>query len=157
MKSKNIESIITIVCVVVGIIATSLLYIHTNNKSKNATEPTSTVSEEIDFTPTKTAKSIILPSQNGINLLAGKYTQTVNFYNPKENNCYLTISIKLSNDYLLYQSGYLKPNEKIEKIRLKTLLKKGIYRNCKIIYNAYSLENKKQLNGAEMKIEINSR
>lgn len=110
----------------------------------------------LDFTPAAENKSIQIPAVTGIYMRAGELKQTVDFYNPKENNCYFVISLYLSDDTLIYKSDMIAPAEQIKEITLLQELKRGIYRNCRLVYNCYSLDNKTQLNGSNVVLEINA-
>ena len=48
------------------------------------------------------------------------------------------------------------PTEHIKEITLLQELERGIYRNCRLVYNCYSLDNKTQLNGSNVVLEINA-
>ena len=50
----------------------------------------------------------------------------------------------------------LAPAETIPEITLLQALQKGTYRNCRIVYNCYTLDSKSTLNSGDVKIEINS-
>ena len=126
----------------------------TPNKDNNSSNITS--DKVLDFTPAENSKSIQIPAVTGIYMRAGELKQKVNFYNPKENNCYFVISLYLSDDTLIYKSDMLAPAESIKEITLLQELKRGIYRNCRLVYNCYSLDNKTQLNGSNVVLEINS-
>ena len=122
-----------------------------NNNSSN------TASDKVlDFTPAPENKSIQIPAVTGIYMRAGELKQTVDFYNPQENNCYFVISLYLSDDTLIYKSDMIAPAEHIKVITLLQELKRGIYRNCRLVYNCYSLDNKTQLNGSNVVLEINA-
>ena len=131
--------------------------------SNRGTEPppsdttSTTENKTLDFVPAGDASdSITIPAVTGLNLKSGQLQQKVDFYNPKENQCYFIISIYLSDDTLIYKSDYLAPAETITEITLLQTLQKGTYRNCRIVYNCYTLDNKATLNSGDVKIEINS-
>jgi hypothetical protein len=112
---------------------------------------------ELDFTPRSTeSREIKLPSTNGLVFKAGVKEQEVDFYNPAENKAIIQIDIVLSDGTIIYQSNYLKPDERINQIELTQTLKSGVYRNCKMKYYCYALDGETKLNSAEVKIEINS-
>ena len=93
---------------------------------------------------------------NGIYLKANQTKQTVDFFNPAENQCYFIISLYLSDGTLIYKSDYIEPGEKITDIELLQTLKKGVYKNCTLNYDCFTLTNKSRLNGSTVKLEINS-
>lgn len=91
-----------------------------------------------------------------MNLKSGQLNQTVDFYNPAENNCYFQISLFLSDDTLIWKSDYIAPSEHITDITLHQELLKGLYPNCRLLYECYTLDAKSPLNSGEMILEINS-
>ena len=44
----------------------------------------------------------------------------------------------------------------ISEITLYKELQRGLYKNCRLVYDCYSLNDKSQLNSGEVKLEINS-
>ena len=122
------------------------------------TSQTVSTTKPLDFIPAvdSSADSINIPAVTGINLKSGQLQQKVDFYNPKENQCYFIISIYLSDDTLIYKSDYLAPAETITEISLLQALQKGVYKNCRIVYSCYTLDSKATLNSGNVKIEINS-
>lgn len=131
--------------------------------SNRGTEPppsdttSTTENKTLDFIPAgDSSDSINIPAVTGLNLKSGQLQQKVDFYNPKENQCYFIISIYLSDDTLIYKSDYLAPTETITEINLLQTLQRGTYKNCRIVYNCYTLDSKAPLNSGNVKIEINS-
>lgn len=155
---------IYILLLIVIILVLLLLFKCCSNKSSNTPPPsgdtsqTTSTTKPLDFVPAEdtSTNSITIPAVSGINLKSGQLQQKVDFYNPKENQCYFVISIYLSDDTLIYKSDYLAPAETITEITLLQTLQKGTYRNCRIVYNCYTLESKAPLNSGNVKIEINS-
>lgn len=119
-----------------------------------ATEPNKT----LDFTPMddKGENSITIPGTNGIVLKPNQLEQTVNFYNPEKNNCLFVISLYLSDDTLIYQSDYIRPGAQLTEITLLTKLQKGIYKNCRLVYECFSMDGQTQYNGSQFSIDINT-
>ena len=116
-------------------------------------------SKSLDFIPAeKNENTITIPAITGLNMVAGQLQQAVDFRNPDTNNCYFRISLYLSDDTLIYQSGYLAPSELIQEITLNQKLEKGLYLNCRMVFDCFALdEEKSPLNSGEIIIEINSR
>ena len=146
------------VCIIVIIVVVILSLRGCNgttpNDNNNSSDTTS--DKVLDFIPAEESKSIKIPAVTGIYMRAGQRNQTVDFYNPKENTCYFVISLYLSDDTLIYISDMIAPAEHIKEIMLLQELKRGIYRNCRLVYNCYSLDNKTQLNGSNVVLEINA-
>lgn len=131
--------------------------------SNRGTEPppsdttSTTENKTLDFIPAGEEGRITIPGYAGIYFKAGTNQQTVDFHNPETNDCYFKISLYLSNDFLLYESDLIKPGERLTDITINQELQKGIYKNCLLVYQCYSLDSQKQLNGSTQNIEINSR
>ncbi len=160
LKNQNakIKQIIFIAVTALIIILILMLFLRSYQCGKpppNINEPTE--SKTLDFTSNNESNtSIIIPGVNGINMKSGQLEQKVDFYNPDENNCLFLISIYLSDDTLIWQSDLIRPSEHITQITLKQKLQRGLYRNCRLVYDCYAFDEKNILNGGQVKIEINS-
>lgn len=136
-----------------------LLFYSCQGHKTNLTEDVAPTieSESLDFTPyNNTENTITIPGIDGLNLKAGQLQQQVEFYNPSENKCYFQISLFLSDGTLIWKSDYIEPSRKISEITLDKELQRGLYKNCRVVYDCYSLNEKSQLNSGEVKLEINS-
>ncbi len=152
MKYKKIIAIISIVVVV---IIALFLVLRACNYNTGYNEPANeSTSKPLDYIPIGEANRISIPAVTGLVLNAGSICQTVNLHNPSENSCFFIISIYLSDDTLVYQSDYLAPSERVTEIELNQELQRGVYRNCRMVYSCYSLDNKSPLNSGETIIEI---
>ena len=118
------------------------------------TEPKKT----LDFTPVdgNTDDTITIPGVTGICMEPNQTEQTVHFYNPEKNNCLFVISLFLSDGTLIFQSEHIHPGEQLTDIALLTQLEQGIYKNCCLLYESYSLDGQTQYNGSQFTIEINT-
>lgn len=155
MKYKKI---IAIIAVAVVVIIALFLVLRACNYNTGYNESTDgSTSKPLDFTPIGEENRITIPAVTGLALNAGSIHQTVNLHNPSENSCFFVISIYLSDGTLIYQSDYLAPSERLTEIELSQELQRGIYRNCRIVYSCYSLDNKTPLNSGETIIEITSK
>lgn len=113
----------------------------------------------LDFTPAeeKSSKSITIPAVTGFNMIAGQTHQRVVFENPATNKCLFKIKLYLSDNTLIWESkDYIKPNEKIVEEELTTTLKRGVYKNCILQYDCYSLNGLQKLNGSIIKVMISA-
>lgn len=155
-KKKQILVISIAVLIVVFILL--LMFLRSCQCSKPPpNEKETTETNVLDFTPNnESSDSIIIPGINGMNLKSNQLEQKVDFYNPDENNCYFQISLYLSDNTLIWQSDLIKPSEHITQITLKQKLQRGLYRNCRLVYDCYTLDDKTTLNGGQVKLEINS-
>jgi hypothetical protein len=93
--------------------------------------------------------TIAIPGFNQITMKAGQTAQRVELYNPKQNTCYMVITIMLPDKTQLYKSGMLEPGKVINTIELSRKLEAGTYKGAILRYSCYALENMKELNGAE--------
>ncbi len=155
-KDRRIFTII-IAIVVIIVIVLSLRCCQNDTPDNSGNESGTTEAEEktLDFTPAE-ERSIKIPAVTGINMKAGQLRQTVDFHNPKENNCYFVLSLYLSDNTLIYQSDMIAPSEHITEIELLQELQKGVYRNCRLVYSCFALDGKTKLNGSNVVLEINS-
>lgn len=148
---------IIILFLLIALIALLFAYCHKSTDKPPAT--TEQTQKPLEFEEYENYKnqSISIPGTSGIYLKANQTKQTVDFYNPEENQCYFIISLYLSDGTLIYKSDYIEPGEKITDIELLQTLKKGVYKNCILDYSCFTLnDNKSRLNGSTVKLEINS-
>ena len=133
--------------------------------SNRGTEPppsdttSTTENKTLDFIPAEGNENgiITIPGYAGLIFQHGTLNQNTDLHNPEKNNCLFVISLYLSDDTLIYKSDYIKPGETLDEITLLQALERGIYKNCKLVYNCYSLDGKTQFNGSNQTIEINSK
>jgi hypothetical protein len=144
---------------VVILIILVLLLIRSCSNSGQSLSPTEkqTETKTLDFTPyTSAGDSISIPAVTGLNFKAGQFNQQFNLTNPPENKCYFRLSLFLSDNTLIYQSDMIAPSETIAEITLNQVLERGLYRNCQLVFDCFSLENRTPLNSANVQLEINS-
>ena len=103
----------------------------------------------------KNPNSISMPGFEIITLKAEEKHQTIAFENPAQNCCYFKISLLLEDGTLLWESNYIEPGENSKNVKLKQRLEKGTYRNAVLKYSCFALQDKRPLDGAEMKLTIN--
>lgn len=156
ITEKRKIHIVVIIAVVIVIVLLALLKCCDRSPADSQSE-TEASSKTLDFTPKDGAgKSIQIPAVTGINLKSGQLEQTVDFFNPSGNNCYFVLSLYLSDDTLIYQSGKIAPSEHITDITLLQALERGIYGHCRLVYHCYAMDGETQLNGTDVVLEINS-
>ena len=147
---------IIIIILLIAFIVLLMAYCHKSTDNPPATtEPTQKPLEFEEYQDYKN-QSISIPGTSGIILKANLISQTVDFYNPAENQCYFIITLCLSDGTMIYKSDYIAPGERLTEIDLLQTLKRGIYKNCTLNYDCFTLTNKSRLNGSTIKIEINS-
>lgn len=112
-------------------------------------------SKSLDYEPMNSQQEYIdIPTVTELRFDADSSVQHVNFTNPAKNNCYMKISLYLSDDTKIYESDLIKPDEHVTEITLDEKLKRGKYSNCNLKYEFFSLDDQSQLNGANVKISI---
>lgn len=150
---------------IIFIVALVIMLLFCLRSCHNQPPPDDTVSTEspeppksLDFEALAEQDKITIPAVTGLYMAAGKLNQEVNFYNPEKNNCYFQLSLYLSDDTLLYQSELIKPAETISEITLSQKLNKGIYRNCQLVFDCFTMDDAHdKLNSGSVILEITAR
>lgn len=153
-RKRLITASISIVLVV-----TVILMLRSYEQDKPLNDEPSTTNSALEFIPASEGddNQINIPGMTGINLKAGQLKQSVDFSNPEGNPCYFQLQLFLSDNTLIWESEYIAPSEQITEITLLQQLERGIYQNCKLVYNCYSLDDKATLNSAQVTLEINAK
>ena len=156
-KMKNIIKYLITFLLVVAVIVSVLYFVDYKAPTTSADATATMTTQSLKFIPSKQSKDdkISIPAVGSITLKEGRNNQTVNLFNPKSNHCYFNISLELSDGTVLYRTGLLKPNDSITDISIYRRLQRGIYKDCVIRYDCYSLDNKYILNNAVVNIDIN--
>lgn len=155
IRKKNVVIILLATFIIILILMLLLRSCQSGKLLLNVNDTTE--SKVLDFVPNnETNQSIIIPGVNGMNLKSNQLKQKVDFYNPDKNNCYFRITLYLSDDTLIWQSNLIEPSKHITEIKLNQALQRGLYRNCRLVYDCYTLDEKSPLNGGQVKLEINS-
>lgn len=146
MKNKIIIFVTIIVFVLVV-----LLFADNHNKPLdsngiewNGNQDISSYKEEIKY--------ISIPRFNKMYFNQSK-NQKVNFYNPKENTCTMTMELYLNDGSLLWSADNVKPGYGFYDIEIMKPLLKGVYENCHYIVHCYN-DNGTELNGGDIKFVL---
>ncbi len=99
------------------------------------------------------AGGIAIPGYEKLIFNADEKNQSVKFYNPASNSCYLRLSLILDGGKELWRSDFVEPGEEIKEILLSESLKAGTY-GALLKYECFSLNDKTQLNGLNIKLKI---
>ncbi|MBQ7593626.1 MAG: hypothetical protein IJU48_04645 [Synergistaceae bacterium] len=99
-------------------------------------------------------ENIIIPGYRLLTFSANKRVQDVRFYNPPENNCSFKLSLVMPDGVSLWTSDLLEPGNIFVKIMLSKSLTRGVYQDCILKYECYSLDGLRELNGAEIKLTL---
>ena len=104
--------------------------------------------------PAKAGESISIPGFERMTIPAGEKTVPATLYNPEGNECYFKISIILSaSSEEIYASKLISPGQRLYQIELSRALEAGTY-SAVLHYNAYTLTDQKDLNGANVPFEL---
>ena len=98
-------------------------------------------------------KYIAVSGFTDLKFVADTTKQSVNFYNPKENNCLMDLSIVMQNGDVLWQAENIRPDYGLYTIDLCSPLKKGEYPAC-IVARFKTIDGGTKLNSATFKIKI---
>lgn len=126
-------------------------------RSCSVNRSTSEEGKELNFQPFEDEQLIKIPARESLTFAANTLSQSVSFGNPAENSCFLQVSLFLSDGTMIYQSDLLKPSEMVSNIILTQKLERGIYKDCLIRYDGFSLDDKSGLNSGEVLITLYSR
>lgn len=116
------------------------------------TAPNTGTAETEKAEPLNAADSIALAGYDTLKLSAQQTEQSVYFYNPDRNKCFIVISV-MCDGKELYTSPMIAPNTKIENISISEPLSVGIYDGI-IKYSCFDLYTQRELNGAEAAVKL---
>lgn len=157
-KFKYVVDYILMVCIMLIVAFVVLLWINYEVPTCNTVSSanTTSTSQPLKYASIKdlSQNKISIPALSNVTFKEGRNNQTLRLFNPKSNQCYFNISLELSNGTVLYRTGLLKPNDSITDISIYKRLQRGVYKDCVIKYDCYSLDNKYILNNAAVKIDI---
>ena len=155
--------VVFIILIIVGITRSCQSDIKPVNKAIVGEVETTSAENTIptlNFTPAQEkdlSNAIKIPAVSGYDMVAGETTQRVMFENPAENKVLFKIRLYLSDNTLLWKSeNFIKPNEKIVEEELLMPLERGVYKNCKLYYDCYTLDRLHKLNGGMINVIINA-
>lgn len=104
----------------------------------------------------KNTDTIDIPGFDAMNLKAGVTGQSVNLFNPEQNNCYFKVSILLSDGTVLWESDLLEPGKAVYEININQALEAGEYENAVLKYQCFAMDAEQTpLNGSEIKLTLN--
>jgi len=145
MKSKY-----TISAIIILILSIIITFISVYEKPKHSgvkwTENKTTIEYDISY--------IAIPGFSELHFEKDTTTQTINFYNPEENNCIMDISIEMDDNTIIWSDSSLMPGYGFKEIELFKPLKQGVYRHCFLCIYCKSIDGKTELNGGNLEITI---
>lgn len=152
MEKKTKKIIIICELILMVSLAIFLMVFH-DGKDVKKEKPKS---KQLDYTELAETEYIELPAVETLKFKADTKKQKVEFHNPETNNCDFVITIKLSDDSVIYKSDKIKAGETVTDIVLTHKLIRGIYGNCSMIYNCYDSKDGHEQNGGVFRITIYS-
>lgn len=105
----------------------------------------------------KEGDQILVPGYSWAEMTSGDKTLSISIGNPEENTCYLQASLIVNVDgteKTLYESGLLEPGKGVREAELKETLPAGTY-EAMIRFQAYTLEDKNELNSVDSAFKLN--
>ena len=102
-------------------------------------------------------RNILIPGFETLNLRAGQTEQKVMFRNPDENSCNFRITLFLADGQVIWTSELIPPGKTLRAIELDRTLERGIYSNAVMKYECLSVVDGTQVNGAEIRLNIQVR
>lgn len=112
--------------------------------------------EKETYSGEKNTDTIDIPGFDAMNLKAGATGQSVNLFNPEQNNCYFKVSILLSDGTVLWESDLLEPGKAVYEININQALEAGEYENAVLKYQCFAMDAEQTpLNGSEIKLTLN--
>ena len=151
---KDNKRLVITILILLGIII--LLFLCLKSCDFESEHPQAEQQKTLDFTELPEPEYIDIPATDLLAFEHGKTYQTVDFHNPETNKCYFQIRILLSDDTEIYCSDYIEPGAALTEIQLNQTLQRGIYENCSLVYDCYSVEDKHKQNGGQFNVTIYS-
>ena len=98
---------------------------------------------------------IAIPGYKSLALKAGQTEQSVNLYNPAENNCYFVMTLLLPDGTQIWQSKMVEPGKGLYEITLDQPVEAGTYENSTLKYECYRMDEQlTPLNGSEIRLTL---
>ena len=101
--------------------------------------------------------NILIPGCQTLNFKAGQTGQSVMFSNPQENSCNFRITLLLDDSRVIWASDIIPPGKVLTSIELDRKLERGTYSNAIMKYECFSVEDGTQLNGAQIRLDIQAK
>ena len=99
-------------------------------------------------------QSISIFGFSELHMKSGELNQSFDFRNPSTNDCYMDISLLLSDGTKLFEIKRIEPGYGIKEVQLNDVLENGDYLNCCFNVQCFSLKDDTQLNGASMSVDL---
>lgn len=99
-------------------------------------------------------QSISIFGFSELHMKSGELNQSFDFRNPNTNDCYMDITLLLSDGTKLFEIKRIEPGYGIKEVQLNNVLENGDYLNCCFNVQCFSLKDDTQLNGASMSVDL---
>ena len=99
-------------------------------------------------------QSISILGFSELHMKSGELNQSFDFRNPNTNDCYMDITLLLSDGTKLFEIKRIEPGYGIKEVQLNDVLENGDYLNCCFNVQCFSLKDDTQLNGASMSVDL---
>ena len=98
---------------------------------------------------------IAIPGYKSLSLKAGQTEQSVNLYNPAENDCYFVMTLLLPDGTQIWKSKMVEPGKGLYEITLDQPVEAGTYENSTLKYECYRMDEElTALNGSEIRLTL---
>lgn len=98
---------------------------------------------------------IAIPGYKSLSLKAGQTEQSVNLYNPAENECYFVMTLLLPDGTQIWKSKMVEPGKGLYEITLDQPVEAGTYENSTLKYECYRMDEElTPLNGSEIRLTL---
>lgn len=108
-----------------------------------------------DNTPKSQPENIVLPGYTDMAFTANSLRQSVNIYNPIENDCYMNITL-IAGSKTIWECDRLMPGYGFDEITLLDTLPLGDY-SAELRIRCFLIDSDAEVNGGVFKININSK
>lgn len=154
MRKKNEKEYLFLI-IITGIILVVLMFTSARSCSRNNVEYGGVKwnGNQQALNTSGEQQYIAVPGVTNIHFTANSPNQTVNFYNPKENKCLLSISILVQGYGVIWNEENIKPDYGVNSITINKKLDKGIY-DANVLMSFSSLDGKTKLNSGNFKTKI---
>lgn len=163
MKKRTLWTVAVVILLIAAVgagIAVGMNWNSHQDREKSVSAVDSTAEEwtgiKETYTGEKNTDTIDIPGFDTMNLKAGSTGQSVNLFNPEQNNCYFKMSILLSDGTVLWESDLVEPGRAIYEMTMDQALEAGEYQDAVLKYECFAMDPEQSpLNGSEVKLTLN--
>lgn len=154
MRKKNEKEYLFLI-IITGIILVVLMFTSTRSCSRNNVEYGGVKwnGNQQALNTSGEQQYIAVQGVTNMHFAANTLEQTVNFYNPKENECLMSIKIVADGHGTIFEKENIQPDYGLYAIRLNQELDAGIY-NANVIMAFTTLDGQTKLNSGNFRTKI---